>query len=346
MDRLKNRAAKKGGGRPSEIVVASQVTLLRNLEFFFFPHQASDSEREEVLDFIWAAIGKEKGLRGLYITSEGELSPASFDSHFWDLGLNLTDGGRATILSHDEPNLAIAINYDDHLKIQGFAEGLQIDEAFRVADQADDLLSDNLPYAFSAEFGYLTESVANLGAGIKVSLVLHLPALIMNDEMDSLALNLYESKMILLDGVFASGGEVFGNFYYLHKTATFGQSEAEVMAEVKTAAEMMVEKEMAARKALLKEEKTRLIDEVLRSFATLTHAKLLSFEEAVDNLSILLLGADLKLLSKFTPGQILELISSISPEAIVGLTVDDDDAQDGLRAEMIKKRLFEIKESG
>lgn len=346
MDKLDNTKTEEiRGGGFSDIVVASQVTLLRNLEYFFFPHLATESERQEILDFIWTSIGKDEALGGLYISSAEEgLADTVFDGHFWDFAAR--GEGRATLLSRDEPNLVIAVNYEDHLKIQGFAAGFNIEEAFKIADDADDLLSENLPYSFLSEFSYLTESITNLGAGIRVSLVLHLPGLMMNDEIDSLSLNLYESKMVMMDGVFASGGEVFGNFYYLYKTAAFGQSEADVIGEVKETTALIVERERAARAALLREEKARLMDEVLRSFGTLTHAKLLSFEEAVDNLSILLLGADLGLLKKVESGHILELMSAISPEAIARETGDDDDMQDGLRAEIIKKRLFEIKEGG
>ncbi|MDO8885985.1 protein arginine kinase [Candidatus Oleimmundimicrobium sp.] len=333
----------------SDVIVSSRVKIARNLTNFTFPHWATEAQLSEVRGFILKAITGECDFNDLILIFSEELAPQKKDilveKHLISPTFNVKKKGLAVILSEKNTDLCIMINEEDHLCIQAFSSGLQLQKAWKIADEIDERLSSHLPYAFSAHRGYLTERPTNIGTGMRASVMMHLPALAINDEVELLFSNLSNSN-ITVRGLFGEGTDVAGNFYQVSNQTTIGKSEDEIIDDLQKVSKNIIERERAARQILAKEEKIKLIDEVSRAWGTLTHAKLISFEEAIDYLSMIRLGIDLNILPNLSCNQVTKLMMLIKPAHLrdsIGKDVDED-SELIARANLIKHKLFELRE--
>ncbi|HDP70326.1 MAG TPA: ATP--guanido phosphotransferase [Actinobacteria bacterium] len=337
------------GDLDSDIVISSRIRLARNISNFVFPHWANETQLNEVRDFISGIISQSDSLKDLVLIFSEKLVPQEKDmlveNHLISPAFSREGKGQAFIISEKIPNLCIMVNEEDHLRIQVFSTGLKLREAWKIADETDDRLSSHLPYAFSKQWGYLTECPANAGNAMKASVVMQLPALVINDEIESLFSNLSDSN-VEVRGLFGEDINVAGDFFQISNQSTLGKSEDEIINNLEVLLKKIIERERAAREILLKEDKIRLLDEISRSWGILTHAKLISFEEAVDHLSMLCLGVDLNLLSDLSRSQITELMTLTGPAHLRNLMGEDfdDDSEDIARAELIKRELYKLRE--
>ena len=333
----------------SDVVVSSRVRIARNLANFTFPYWATEAQLSEVRNFISKAIGRDQNFDDFVLIFSEELVTQEKDilveKHLISPDFNGKKKGLAVILSEKNSNLCIMINEEDHLRIQAFSSGFQLQKARKIADEIDDRLSSRLPYAFSKRWGYLTECPTNVGTGMRASVMMHLPALVIDGEVESLFLNLLSSG-ITVRGLFGEGTNMAGNFYQVSNQVTLGKSEDELVDNLQNVSEDIIERERTARQILAKEEKIRLLDEISRSWGILTHAKLISFEEAIDYLSMIRLGIELKILPNSSRDQITKLMMLIGPAHLrdfIGKDVDED-SESIARANLIKRKLFELRE--
>lgn len=340
-------------GVESDVVISSRVRVARNLANFVFPHRASEAQLMEVCGFISKAIRKNDELKDLNLIFLEELFPQERDmlaeKHLISPVFNEGEKGRAVILSEKRSSLCVMVNEEDHLRIQVFSLGFQLQNAWKIVNEVDDTLSSHLPYAFSKRWGYLTECPTNIGTAMKASIMMHLPALTINDEIELLFSNLSDSG-ITIRGLFGEGTDIVGNFYQISNQVTLGKSESEIIGNLEIVSKSIIEKERSARQLLLKEEKIKLLDEISRSWGILTHAKLISFEEAIDYLSMLRLGIDLKVLSQLSRKKITKLMMSIRSAHLRDLVGEGfnegSEAEAKVRAELIKRELFKLREGG
>ncbi len=333
----------------SDVVVSSRVRIARNLENFVFPYWATEVQLSEVRNFISKAIGRDQDLNGFTLIFSEELVPQEknilVEKHLISSSFDSDKKGLAVILSEENSNLCIMVNEEDHLRIQAFLSGFQLQKALKIADGIDSKLSSRLPYAFSTRWGYLTECPTNIGTGMRASVMMHLPGLVINEEVESLFSSL-SSSSITVRGLFGEGTNMAGNFYQVSSQVMLGKSEDEIVDNLQSVSKNIIERERAARQILMKERKIGLLDEISRSWGVLAHAKLISFEEAIEYLSMIRLGIDLKILPNLNRNQIAKLMMLIGTAHLrdfIGKDVDED-SESIARANLIKRKLFELRE--
>jgi len=285
-----------GSGPLSDIVISSRIRLARNLANYKFLGRCSKEEKSEILTKLKDAIMSLKLGDSVFYISVDQ-APA-LDRHFL-VERHLISrhhafgkGPRGAIVAHQESFTAM-INEEDHLRLQVLKGGLQLSKCFEQINHIDDMIESKVEYAFDPRLGYLTACPTNLGTGIRVSVMLHLPALKMTGQIEKF-FNASRSMGLAVRGLFGEGTDAAGDFYQLSNQVTLGISEEQIVTEFeKTIIPEIVEYENAARGRLLSKEIEVLDDKISRAMALLKNAHLISSQEALFLLSHLRLGINM-----------------------------------------------------
>ncbi len=282
-----------GSGPLSDIVISSRVRLARNLAGYKFLSRCSITEKSEILHRLKKVLmSLNLGDKVFYISVE---DASDLDRHFLVERHLISrhhafgEGPRGAVIARREFFTAM-INEEDHLRMQVLKAGCQLSACAEQINRIDDMIEKKVDYAFSHRYGYLTACPTNLGTGIRVSVMLHLPALKMTGQIEKF-LNASRAMNLAVRGLFGEGTEAAGDFYQLSNQVTLGLSEDKIVAQFeKTIIPEIVEYENAARDQLLAKDADVLDDKISRAMALLKNAHLISSQEALLLLSHLRLG--------------------------------------------------------
>jgi protein arginine kinase len=315
-----------GSGPLADIVVSSRVRLARNLAGHKFLSNCSNTEKAEILKKLRDVLmSLNLGDKVFYLSIDK--APALdkhllVERHLISRNHAFGKGPRGAIIANRESFTAM-INEEDHLRLQVLKAGCQLSECARQINHIDDMIEQKLEYAFSPRYGYLTACPTNLGTGIRVSVMLHLPALKITGQIEKF-LNATRDMNLAVRGLFGEGTEAASDLYQLSNQVTLGVSEDSIVSEFENAIiPEVVEYENAARNQLLANQPDLLDDKISRAMALLQNAKLISSQEALFLLSHLRLGLNMhKYMGASTPAinRLCSLGSSDS-EADPGLSV-------------------------
>jgi protein arginine kinase len=255
---------------------------------------------------------------------------------------------RGVAISLPDESVSVMINEEDHLRLQVLLSGLELTAAFDRINRVDDLIEGPCPrsrqvlgYAFSERFGYLTACPTNVGTGIRVSVMLHLPALKMTGEMDKVR-RATRDMSLAVRGYYGEGSEAAGEFYQISNQTTLGKSERVILDEFEQQIiPQVIAYERAARKMLLEKRRRLLEDRVFRALGTLRSARLLTPEEAVSLLSEVRLGAVTGLIREVTEQDVNQLILLTQPahlQRVLGREMDQGERREA-RADLVRQRL-------
>jgi protein arginine kinase len=259
-----------------------------------------------------------------------------FERHLISQELAIKDTGCGVFVSADEC-MSIMVNEEDHIRIQSLQPGLNLQEAWRAADQLDDELESHLTYAFSPKLGYLTSCPSNVGTGMRASVMLHLPGLVFMEEMDPV-INGISKIGLAVRGMWGEGTEAAGNMFQISNQITLGRREDEIIAHLEQIVCELIEHENNARLRLMKDRAPMVEDHVARAFGILSNARMITSSEALNLLSTLRLGLDLGLGNQFSQRDIDMLFIAIQPAHLQKLqnkNLEPDD-RDVVRAEMLR----------
>lgn len=285
-----------GSGPLADIVISSRIRLARNLAGHKFLSRCSTTEKSTILEKLKdALLSLDLGDKTFYISIDHAPALSKnflVERHLISRHHAFGKGPRGVVLSQREFFTAM-INEEDHLRIQVLKGGMQLSECARQINHIDDMIEARVEYAFNPRYGYLTACPTNLGTGIRVSVMLHLPALKMTGQIEKF-LNATRSMNLAVRGLFGEGTEAAGDFYQLSNQITLGVSEADIIAQFEKAViPEIVEYENAARKRLLSKDIDILDDKISRAMALLKNAHLISSQEALFLLSHLRLGLNM-----------------------------------------------------
>jgi len=335
----------KGGGPESDIVISSRIRLARNLKDLPFPTLATNVHAQEVLDRVKTVL-KSDTLRAagnfdmLLLDGIDELDKKVLvEKHLISPALVSEAKKGAVILSENE-SISIMVNEEDHLRIQVLRPGFQLKEAWEQADKIDDIFESQLDYAFDEQRGYLTSCPTNVGTGMRASVMMHLPALVMTQQINRILAAISKVGLVVR-GLYGEGSEATGNLFQVSNQITLGQSEEDIIENLHNVASQIVSQERAAREKLLAESRVRILDRVSRSYGILTNAAVIDSKEAAQRLSDVRLGVDLGLIKSTGPQALNELLVMTQPGYLQlyagGLLTPDE--RDVRRAELIRSRL-------
>lgn len=335
----------KGEGPDSDIVISSRVRIARNMSGYPFPMLATKSQSQEVLEkvgevleadgltewgnFEFLALGSLNDLEKKVLVEKHLISP------------NLANESQnGAVLLNESESVSIMVNEEDHLRIQVLCSGFQIKEAWSIANRVDDIFENSLEYAFDERRGFLTSCPTNVGTGIRASVMIHLPALVMTQQINRI-LQAITQVGLAVRGIYGEGSEAVGNLFQISNQITLGQSEDEILDNLYGVVRQIIEHERSARQVLASESRARLQDRVCRSYGVLTHAVIMDSKEAAQRLSDVRLGADLGILKGVSQAALNELLVMTQPAFLQQLTGEklSADDRDIRRAELIRSRL-------
>jgi protein arginine kinase len=336
----------EGSGPYADIVVASRIRLARNLRGLPFPSIMGKREAREVVDRVAAACSAaDVGAAGgrLELIRIEQLSPLErqilVEKHLISPQHAEPDGYKAVVLNPEE-SVSIMVNEEDHLRLQVLLPALQLHESWRIANALDDALEGYLDFAFDEERGYLTACPTNVGTGLRASVMVHLPGLVISRQARRV-LTALSQVGLAVRGLYGEGTEVAGNLFQISNQVTLGRSEEEIIAHLVGVTKQLIDEEKSCRERLLRDASAELEDRVGRAFGILSHARVISSQEALSLLSDVRLGLDLKLIKGIDPRVITELMVGIQPAYLQGLIGREmgPHERDRERAALIRQRL-------
>jgi protein arginine kinase len=288
----------KGSGAESDIVMSSRVRLARNLAKYPFPTRADEETRCEIEQLLREQFdGRPAGLRLNYCEIHGLESldrQLLVERQLISREHSQDQAGRA-VAFNDEECVSLMVNEEDHLRMQVIHSGLSLEECWRQMDALDDALESGVTYAFNEQFGYLTACPTNAGTGIRVSVMLHLPALVMTKEI-SKVFQALQKIGLAVRGLYGEGSQAMGDFYQISNQVTLGKSEIELIKTIQDVVPNIISYERRVRQALVKENRQSLHDQVARAYGVLRTAQTISSEETMHLLSSVRLGINLGLI--------------------------------------------------
>ncbi len=330
-------------GPESDIVLSSRVRLARNLNKHKFPNRTTVDEKMKILEETGKAIKKLPGFEGALLLKMWELNHVDkqFLSERYLISRELAQKGEGSaVIVNEDQVLSIMINEEDHLRIQVLMSGLRLKECWGVISKVDDKLSADLEYAFSPRLGYLTACPTNVGTGVRVSSMLHLPALILIKQIDQV-LQAIIKLGLAVRGLYGEGTDVFGNLFQISNQITLGKTEEEIINSLEKVINQVVKSENDARKALLKSNSEVMYDKVGRAYGILQNAHVITSRETIDLLSTLRMGVDLSLISGIDRNAINELFILTQPAHLQKITGRELDAvaRDSERGKLLRSKL-------
>lgn len=335
-----------GEGAFADLVFSSRLRLARNLSDYPFPHRAGESTRKEIFSKVKAAASAEELLKPLQFVDLAALTPLDrqvlVENYLISPGHVQEPQGRA-LLQNQDRTLSVMVNEEDHLRLQCFLSGLNLEKGWNLLTQVDDAFETHLPYAFHEQWGYLTACPTNLGTALRASALLHLPALTFLQVMPNLIHSLNQSG-IVVRGFYGEGTEPQGHFYQISNASSFGPTEEDIVSRVSAIARQIIDQEIQARDQLKKEQPALVEDRVWRAFSILKSARIINSFEAMDHLSLTRVGVQMGILPQIPMGLLNELLLMTRPANLQKhLGIEPDPAKrDVLRANYLRSCLEKI----
>ena len=290
-------------GEHAGVVLSTRIRLARNLQGHAFGPRARANDREAVLEQTRRAMAKVELLAASTLLelpdldhrSRGMLLERRLASRELLGDVKVGPSRASAVLLAAQDPLSVMVNEEDHLRLQGLVSGLRLKEAWNLVDRLDEELGQELPFAYHHEFGFLTSCPTNVGSGLRASVLVHLPGLVLTKEIGKVLQGLGQVGLTFR-GLYGEGSEVVGNFFQLSNQTTLGKSEEELIEHLDKIVRQVIQYEDQARQVLLRDAPQVTEDKIWRAYGLLRYARSLSFEELMNLLSGIRLGVGLKLL--------------------------------------------------
>jgi protein arginine kinase len=332
-----------GSGDSRGAVLTSRIRLARNLRNLPFPGWADLSGRNAAMSALRPAV---EALAVMKDAFSQELSTLSLvqkqvlvERHLISREHAARGQGCAAVIERRQM-FSFMINEEDHLRMQAIRPGLQLSQTYAALSAIDSELESSVDYAFDATLGYLTTCPTNLGTGLRASAMLHLPALVLSDQIGQV-LQAVNKIGLAVRGLYGEGTESLGNLYQISNQSTLGESEEAIIQRLERVIRQVAQHEHNAREKLLEDDPDMVADRIGRAYGLLRHAHLLDSKEALTHLSLLRLGGSLG----FFPDDIVPLCDTLLMEiqpAHLQLHAGGKlgpEQRDALRAQIMRSRL-------
>ncbi|HOX56311.1 MAG TPA: protein arginine kinase [Candidatus Paceibacterota bacterium] len=330
-------------GPHDRIVMSSRVRLARNLKNAAFPGWAKKPERMRVLDLIQPTIEALPEMKGAFSGTMDRLSVLDkqilVERHLISREHAAKSAGSGLVLNRDE-TLCFMINEEDHLRMQALCLGLQLRRAWATIDAADSALEKKLSFAFDPNLGYLTACPTNLGTGIRVSAMLHLPGLVLAEQINPIIQSVNKLGLAVR-GLYGEGTEALGNVFQVSNQMTLGEPESAIVERLEKVLSQIIEHEENARANLLEKKPKMVFNHIGRAYGILANAHSISSKETMNLLSLLRLGVDAQQFPGVDRSLVDELFILTQPAHLQKQHSEKLSAEDRdlLRADMLRDRL-------
>ncbi len=333
----------RGTGSYSDIVISSRMRLARNIKGFPFSAKISQPQKKEIISKVDSSLNQAKFSKPLFLFLMDDLNDLDrqflMERHLVSLEHTQDPQGKAIFISKDE-TISILVNEEDHLRIQVIKSGFDLPLVWDVVNNIDEKMSSALDYCFSPDIGYLTSCPTNVGTGLRASVMVHLPGLIMTKRINRI-LELIAKLSFTARGLFGEGTQALGNFFQISNQVTLGSSELEIIENLTSIIKQLRSQEEEARADLLLKHKLNLENKIWRSFGILQNARIIDSAETLQHLSLLRLGVDLGIIKGISYDMLNALFIITQPAHLQKLhgKVLSVQMRDALRASILREKL-------
>lgn len=330
----------KSVGKKNDIIISTRVRLARNISGFPFVSKLNTEGAEKIIDLVWDALKPISNDFTMYkIHKLNPLKQQMFiEKHL--ISPDLTGGRlpRAVLINKDE-SISIMVNEEDHIRIQCLAPGFSPDKSWEMANRIDDLLGESLDFAFHEKFGYLTSCPTNTGTGLRVSAMVHLPAIAVSGRISGLFSQAAQSGMTVR-GLYGEGSDAQGNFYQISNQVTLGFSEEELIERFNKVVSSVCEVEQSLRKQIKQDIPAKLTDRIMRSYGAMRYAHMISGKEMLNLISDVRLGINLGIIEPIPFEKLTSLMVITMPANISGSSPGmNAETRDIKRAKIIRETI-------
>lgn len=332
-------------GLEEDVVVSTRLRVARNITKYNFPSflsiEESDKLTDELLDDLKDVLESRyefHRIRNLEIRDQ----LVYIEEHLISPNL-IENKDKSSFLLRDDERATIMINEEDHIRIQTLSPGLNLKEGWKLCSDIDDKLDEKLKYAYDEKLGYLTSCPTNVGTGLRASVMLHLPCIVMVGNINILIEGLRKIGLTAR-GLYGEGSEALGNLYQISNQTTLGESEEDIIEKLNRVVYQIVNRERGTRKYLKEKRILELEDKIFRSFGILKYSRILSSKEAMNHLSNIRLGWEMDLLDKGDLSDVMKLMIQIQP-ANIQKTFDRDMSEkerDITRARIVRDYILKL----
>jgi protein arginine kinase len=333
-------------GPHDRIVMSSRVRLARNVRDAAFPGWAKKPERVKILEMIRPAVESLPEMKGAFSEAMDNLGALDkqilVERHLISREHAAKSSGSGLVLNREE-SFCVMINEEDHLRMQALRPGLQLRQAWGAIDHLDSELEKKLDYAFDNELGYLTACPTNLGTGIRVSAMLHLPGLVLGEQINPIIQSVNKLGLAVR-GLYGEGTEALGNVFQVSNQMTLGETETTIVERLEKVLAQIIEHEENARQTLLEKKPKVVFNHIGRAYGILANAHSISSKETMNLLSLMRLGVDMGLFPGAERSLVDELFILTQPAHLQKQFSDKLSAEerDLLRADMVRERLKNV----
>lgn len=332
LDKLASQCGEwlKGSGPESDIVISSRIRLARNLADFPFIRRCTEHDRAAIEQTVRENVVQNESLKNvLYVNVEGlEAVDRQFlvERQLISRELAESKGARSVAIDTLE-QFSLMVNEEDHLRIQLMKSGLDLQNAWNQINEIDDLIESRITYSYHQQLGYLTACPTNVGTGVRVSVMLHLPALVITRQIDKVFRSLQKISLAVR-GLYGEGSQAMGDFYQISNQITLGRSEQDLIRQVGDVVPVLIDYERRAREFLIRESQRDLHDRVSRAYGILCTAQTISSEETMHLLSSVRMGINLGLIDDLEIPTVNQLFIHTQPahlQRLRGVELDTAD---------------------
>lgn len=329
----------------TDVVITSRIRLARNLKNYKFPVKMSKEESEKIIEEVNNAIKRTNlNYKLEYMKDLSDVQKNSLiENHLISPALAEKKDTAAYLLSPDK-KVSIMLNEEDHIRIQTIEKGMSLKDCWELSTKIDDVIEEVVDYAYDNELGYITSCPTNIGSGMRASVLIHLPALSITNQIEKLLYGVSQLG-VAVRGAYGEGTKSLGHLYQISNQGTLGASEETLIDKITQILRQIVEKEVRMREHLKKNNFEQLEDEFYRAYGILTNARKISTEEAMRLISLVKLGKDMNMLDVFINTDLYELMTRIQPNNLTSISQQEllPNQRDNKRAELIRNELLNIK---
>lgn len=335
---------KSNQGKDNDIVITSRIRLARNIKDKIMPTLMEEKQAKEVRDMVYQSITNSNStIAHQFQLLEMDKLPllekqVLVEKHL--ISPDLTQTKLGAVLLQENEQVSIMINEEDHLRIQCILPGFQLNRVWNIANKIDDLLEENLPFAFDKQWGYLTACPTNIGTGMRASAMVHLPCHVLTGQINDL-MQAITKVGLTIRGLYGEGSQSMGDLFQISNEITLGSSEKEIISKLHSVVKESIKRERTLREELREGNSIKLEDKIYRSYGTLQNARLLSSQECMKLLSYVRLGIDLEYIQDLD----IEIINHLMIYTQAGMLqknygkVMDEQERDHVRTQYIREKL-------
>ncbi len=332
-----------GQGPDAEIVLTSRMRIARNIKGLPFPNRADSKQRNKVFGIIEKAVKNSQYMQGSLVLKFDKMDAIDRQFLVERRIISREHAGKTSgsgVAISEKEIVSVMINEEDHIRMQVLYPGFQLLEVWRLADQLDTEFEKSIEYAFSPTLGHLTACPTNVGTGIRASVMLHLPALVLAKQIEQVIQAILKLGLAVR-GLYGEGTEASGNIFQISNQVTLGKSEQEIVNNLEGVIRQVVGHERNARQLLLKNKLKQVEDRVYRAYGLLGNVRTITSKETVDLLSALRMGVDLGIMKDVERSTINELFVITQPahlQKIANKKLGPNE-RDIMRADLIRDKL-------